>query len=59
MGPKRERERNRERRYNGWYKKEGGETNIRAVGPCEDVREAPRSYLGFGFFAGGRRHGVE
>lgn len=35
--------------------KASGES-VRAIGPCEDVREAPRSHLGFGFFAGGRRH---
>ena len=33
----------------------GGE-GVRAIGPCEDVREAPGSHLSFGFFAGGRRH---
>lgn len=33
----------------------GGE-GVRAIGPCEDVREAPGSHLGFGFFAGGRGH---
>ena len=32
-----------------------GERSVRAIGPCEDVREAPGSDLGFGFFAGGRR----
>ena len=30
--------------------------DIRAIGPGEDVGEAPGSDLGFGFFAGGRRH---
>lgn len=26
--------------------------DVRAIGPSEDVREAPRADLGFGFFAG-------
>ena len=32
--------------------------SIRAISPGEDVREAPRSYLGFGLFARGMRHFV-
>lgn len=34
----------------------GERAGVRAIGPGEDVREAPGSHLGFGFFAGGRRH---
>ena len=30
--------------------------SVRAISPGEDVRETPRSYLGFGLFARGMRH---
>ena len=37
----------------GEAKERMGKRGIRAIGPGEDVGEAPGSDLGFGFFAGG------